>query len=77
MKTIGFVVPYFTCGNGTVHPMTQLWLDSCKYNRTVNMMDENITIEEMKKITKGNIFGWNFKGQLKRIMYLIYKKVRF
>lgn len=46
-------------------------------NRTVNMMDENITIEEMKKITKGNIFEWNFKGQLKRIMYLIYKKVRF
>lgn len=38
MKTIGFVVPYFTCGNGTVHPMTQLWLDSCKYNSTVDWL---------------------------------------
>lgn len=38
MKTIGFVVPYFTCGNGTVHPMTQLWLDSCKNNDTVDWL---------------------------------------
>lgn len=38
MKTIGFVVPYFTCGNGTVHPMTQLWLDSCENNATVDWL---------------------------------------
>lgn len=38
MKTIGFIVPYFTCGQGLLHPMTQLWLDSCKKNNTVDWL---------------------------------------
>lgn len=38
MKTIGFIVPYFTCGHGSLHPMTQLWLDSCRNNNTVDWL---------------------------------------
>ena len=38
MKTIGFIVAYFTCGHGSLHPMTQLWLDSCKNNSTVDWL---------------------------------------
>lgn len=36
MKTIGFIVPYFGYGNGHLHPMTQLWFDSCGKNNTVD-----------------------------------------
>lgn len=38
MYSIKFIVPYFTCGKGRLHPMTQLWLDSCGYNSTVDFL---------------------------------------
>lgn len=36
MKTICFIVPYFTCGNGNLPKMFKLWLKSCGWNSTVN-----------------------------------------
>lgn len=36
MKSICFIVPYFTCGRSSIPAMTALWLESCKNNTTIN-----------------------------------------
>lgn len=35
MKSICFIVPYFTCGRNSIPAMTALWLESCKNNPTI------------------------------------------
>ena len=44
-------------------------------NKAVNWNGLTLTSSKVKKFTTGNILSWNVKGQLKRIVYLVYKRI--
>lgn len=44
-------------------------------NKAINWNGLTLTSGTVKKLTTGNILSWNVKGQLKRIVYLAYKKL--
>lgn len=44
-------------------------------NKAINWNGLTLTSEKVKKLTTGNILSWNVKGQLKRILYLVYKGI--
>ena len=45
-------------------------------NKAINRNELILTLENVKKMTTGNVLSWNVKGQLKRILYLVYSRVR-
>lgn len=44
-------------------------------NKVINWNGLTLTSAKVKKLTTGNILSWNVKGQLKRIVYLAYKRI--
>ena len=38
MKTIRFILPYFTCGKGNLPEMAQVFFESCKFNQTIEWL---------------------------------------
>ena len=56
-------------------------LNRCDYlvippNKAVNQNSYQCDVNDLKKLTKGNVFSWNVKGQVRRILSLMYAKVR-
>ena len=45
-------------------------------NRVINRNDTQCDLGDLKKIVKDNIVVWNIKGQLKRKLSIVYKKLR-